>query len=189
MIVGLGNPGQRYNNTRHNVGFSVIELLSEQLNLSLKKKRINPALWCDHTEGENKLLLIQPHTFMNRSGEVFPFFMKKHRFSLDQIIVVVDNMDLELGQCRLKLGGGSAGHNGLKSIIGQLSNNNFHRLYIGVGRSKHDSVVGHVLGPFSKEEQPVIDNALRRSADAILDLYNGKSVEEVRNELNRKKTD
>ncbi len=185
MILGLGNPGSKYSKTRHNVGFSLLELLSEQLRLPLKKpffKNYCQGVW-SFSQGEC-IHLIKPLTYMNRSGDILPSLMRKTRVEVSGMIVVTDNMDLPPGRIRMKKGGSSAGHNGLKSIMGNLESADFFRLYIGVGRpEKGGSVVDHVLGDFTHEEQNLINEALKRSVNSLLNLGE-KTAEQVMNEIN-----
>ena len=186
MILGLGNPGPKYEKTRHNVGFDLIELLAEQLNLFLRKPLFRNYRIASVVLEGRQIHLVQPLTYMNRSGDVLPGLMKKYGLEISDLVIAVDNMDLLPGRLRMKTGGSSAGHNGLKSLIGRAGRADFHRLYIGIGRpSGGDSVVDHVLGLFSDEDRLQIDKALERCAN-LLRSSTGGTLENFRNEINRK---
>ncbi len=183
-MVGLGNPGPRYAETRHNVGFSVVELLSGQLDLRLKRSWTAPWIW--GRRRDDGLILVQPLTWMNRSGDVLPRLFRRTGTSPSDLLVVTDNLDLPPGRCRLKSGGSSAGHNGLKSIIDVLGTGDFLRLYVGVGHpGRRSRVVDHVLGRPEGEERDMWRQGLRVAAEAVLSLRN-QPVREVMNELNRR---
>jgi PTH1 family peptidyl-tRNA hydrolase len=186
MILGLGNPGPPYEKTRHNVGFDLIELLAEQLNLFLKKPLFRNYRIASVTVNDRTIHLVQPLTFMNRSGDVLPHLMKKYGLELTDIVVAVDNMDLLPGRVRMKSRGSSAGHNGLKSFIARAGSPDFHRLYIGIGRPvKGETVVDHVLGLFEPEDRARIDEALERCSSCLRSCA-GETLESFRNEINRK---
>ncbi len=186
MILGLGNPGPKYEKTRHNVGFDLIELLAEQLNLFLKKPLFRNYRIASVSVGGRRIHLVEPLTYMNRSGDVLPHLMKKYNLEISDIIVAVDNMDLLPGRIRMKSRGSSAGHNGLKSLISRAESSGFNRLYIGIGRpTGGESVVDHVLGLFSSEDRTEIDRALERCVE-IFRSSAGGSLENFRNEINRK---
>ena len=186
MILGLGNPGPAYEQTRHNVGFDLIELLAEQLNLFLKKPFFRNYRIASGTVGKRRIYLVQPLTYMNRSGDVLPHLMKKYDLEVPDLLVAVDNMDLVPGRLRMKAGGSSAGHNGLKSLISRAGTGDFNRLYIGIGRpTKGESVVDHVLGLFSCEDRAQVDESISRFV-SILSSESEESLESFRNEINRK---
>lgn len=180
-IIGLGNPGEHYEKTRHNVGFKWIELLQEQLNLSLKKAWFHNLYWgCSDTG----LLLIKPMTYMNRSGAVIPWIKRKFSLDSDKIIIAVDNMDLEPGRIRMKPKGSSAGHNGLKSLMEYNGDGNFYRLYIGIGRPEKESVVDHVLGIPNDDDLKRIQQGMENKCPLFLELIQ-KGISEVQNAINR----
>ena len=167
----------------------MLELLSEQLLLSLKKpflRNYSCAYWSG--KGKNSLLLVEPLTYMNRSGDILPSLMKRKKAPLSGLIVVTDNMDLPPGKVRMKLGGSSAGHNGLKSIMSRTGTGDFYRLYIGVGRpEKGVSVVDHVLGEFSRENRLKMEEAVKKCAEIFLTLKD-RTPGQVMNEINAGKS-
>jgi len=183
VIVGLGNPGENYKNTRHNVGFNLIELLVEQLNLSQGRSWLRPCTWWRKKSPSGDLILIKPLTFMNRSGDLFPWIKKKFHVVPEQIIVAVDNMDLPPGRLRMKPRGSSAGHNGLKSIIHITGSEDFHRLYIGIGRPVDKQIIEYVLGVPDVEDRNEINRSIFKAAE-ILHKLPSISTDEVRNAIN-----
>ncbi|MCS6770555.1 MAG: aminoacyl-tRNA hydrolase [Kiritimatiellae bacterium] len=167
LIVGLGNPGREYEGTRHNVGFDVVDELARRLGLSFRKSwRFTGELAEGMLEG-CALLLFKPSTFMNRSGEAVAPLVRKKGIAPADLIVAVDDVDLPLGRLRLRKSGGAGGHNGLKSLIAHLGTEAFPRVRIGIGRDAERDTVEHVLGRFGSTERPVIEEAIRRAADAI----------------------
>lgn len=187
MIIGLGNPGPQYDQTRHNVGFDLIELLSGQLNLFLKKPLFRNYLYTSTFLGDRRVHLVKPLTYMNRSGSILPSLLNRYSLKPENIIVVTDNMDLPPGRCRMKPTGSSAGHNGLKSIMHFLDTSRFFRLYVGIGRpSSETSVVDHVLGVFRDDEYTLVQEAINRTVACIVNLSDAP-VEKLLNEINSRK--
>lgn len=165
LIVGLGNPGPQYQKTRHNVGFQVVERFAQKHNLTARKMQFN-ALTITGSYGEEKIVLARPLTYMNESGRAVGSLFRWLKIELSDLLVVYDEIDLPIGKLRLRPSGGSAGHNGMKSIIQNLGTEAFPRLRVGVGRPS-DSGVGHVLSAFERDEQPIIADAIDRAVSAI----------------------
>ncbi|MDC7232396.1 MAG: aminoacyl-tRNA hydrolase [Spirochaetales bacterium] len=187
MIIGLGNPGPRYKQTRHNVGFDFVELLAGQLNLFLKKPLFKNYLYTSTFLADRRIHLVEPLTFMNRSGMILPSLMKKYSLQPEDVMIVTDNMDLPPGRCRMKPGGSSAGHNGLKSVIHYLDTKKFYRLYVGVGRpGDGETVVDHVLGQFSEKDYNLVKEALQQAADTLT-AGAGGPLEQILNAVNSRK--
>lgn len=167
MIVGLGNPGGKYEGTRHNVGFSVIDALMQQENLTMdeEKFRADYTIW--RYQGE-RILLVKPYTYMNLSGEAVLPLMAYYGIGQDDICIIYDDLDLSPGQIRLRQKGSAGGHNGMKSIIHMLGSQEFNRMRIGIGRPTGGwKVVDHVLAPFNKEEQDLVNVTVQEATDAI----------------------
>jgi peptidyl-tRNA hydrolase, PTH1 family len=166
LIVGLGNPGSEYEKTRHNVGFRLVNLLGRRWDISLKRRKFQGRCG-DGMFVSERVVLLKPETYMNRSGgsvvEASQFF----KVSASEILVVVDDMNLELGRLRLRGSGSAGGHNGLKSIIGWLGSEEFSRLRIGIGQASHEDSVGHVLGKFGSDEEATIESSLAQAADCV----------------------
>jgi len=183
----LGNPGRQYENTRHNVGFKVVELLARELELSFRKRFLKAYSYCITQYKGNKIILIKPLTYMNCSGEILQHLLKKFRMKKENLLVICDNLDLPPGRCKLKLKGSPAAHNGLKSITAALKSSNYMRIFIGIGHPGHrDLVRDYVLGIPDKNEWPVYEESFHSSAKAILDISENLR-DRVMNELNRKR--
>jgi len=162
----------------------LIELLAEQLVLSMKKPIFRSYEYAGSSAGSHSLHLVKPLTYMNRSGDILPALMNRKEVESSRLIVVTDNMDLPVGRVRMKPRGSSAGHNGLKSVMSNLGTGDFFRLYVGIGRPEGDvSVVDHVLGDFSDGESELIRSSLERCA-GILTRLSEEPPEQVMNEIN-----
>lgn len=169
-FVGLGNPGRKYADNRHNVGFMALDRLSAELGLSWKASRFK-ADWAEGRIGNEKIVLLKPQTFMNLSGESIRSFMDYYDASLDDLIVVYDDLDTELGRIRLRYKGGSGGHNGIKSIISHTGTEQFKRIRIGISRPPEGGdVVSYVLSDFARKERPVLQEVLDLTASAMKEL-------------------
>ena len=168
LIVGLGNPGKRYAHTRHNVGTDAIEVLATRLNASLKVGR-DRAQIAETRIGDTAVVLAIPTTYMNESGEAVGPLVRRYKITdPTHIVVVHDELDLDPGIVRIKMGGGLAGHNGLKSISQHLKTNDYARVRIGVGKpSTKEQGADHVLSSIPAAERKVLDVAIEVSVDAI----------------------
>ena len=167
LIVGLGNPGPEYKFNRHNVGFMVLDTLAEGLETRFGKMQGN-ALIAQVNRDEHRLILAKPRTFMNKSGSAVGQLQHFYKTPLDKLIIVYDDVDLPFESLRLRPDGGSAGHNGMKSIIERLGSQGFARLRVGIGRPKgRMRTPDHVLQDFSREEKEALPFVLRRAAEAV----------------------
>ena len=165
-IIGLGNPDKKYEKTRHNVGFDVIDELAEQMGIEVKTKR-HKALCGIGTIGSEKVVLVKPQTYMNLSGESVRAVMDFYKLDAkSDIIVVSDDISLPVGKIRIRTKGSAGGHNGLKSIISHAGTDGFTRIKVGVGANEGD-LVKHVLGKFSKQDRVFVDDAIRDAASAV----------------------
>lgn len=175
LIVGLGNPGRQYEDTRHNAGAWLVERLARQHNASLSTDAKAPARTTRISLHGHDLRLLIPTTFMNISGQAVAPFAHFFKIAPERILVVHDELDLPPGTAKLKQGGGHGGHNGLRDIIGKLGNNaNFGRLRIGIGHpGSADKVSGYVLGKAPPTEQRMIDDAISEAIAILPDLLNG----------------
>jgi PTH1 family peptidyl-tRNA hydrolase len=163
LVVGLGNPGAEYNGTRHNVGFDVVDLLAVQWGMTWQHSKSWHALWA---KGE-KAILVKPASYMNRSGEPLAAVAHFYKIAPAEILVVLDDMALDLGRLRLRTEGGTAGHNGLESIIVQFGTEQIPRLRIGIGAAPTEGAVDYVLSRFFEEERPLVEKTIARAADAV----------------------
>lgn len=171
VVFGLGNPGSAYSGTRHNVGFDTVEKIAALKGMTLRKRCL-----CLYKRATmDGLTLVEPLTYMNNSGAVVNENVKDG----EMMVVIVDQMDLPVGKIRVRRSGGSAGHNGLKSIIAEHGAD-FIRVYIGIGRPAEGcSVPDHVLSRFSESDRDLIDQAEAKAAEAVLKLYEGEKLESV----------
>jgi len=170
LIIGLGNPGKRYETTRHNIGFMVLEKLARRLEIALKQKSFN-ALWGKGTIDGKNILLAKPQTFMNLSGTATRQLQSFFKTDISNLIVIHDDLDLPFGSVRLKAGGGTAGHKGLASIETNLGTSGFMRVRLGIGKPVDKSrIEGYVLEPFGKEEKIVLPDVLGRATDASAEI-------------------
>lgn len=179
LIVGLGNPGDKYAGTRHNIGFEVVDRLSKAWAVPLKQeRRFQGEYGAGFGPTRQKVYLLKPLTYMNRSGQSMRAVMDWLKLEPSQVLVVYDDMDLPVGRLRLRLSGSAGGHNGMKSAIAHLGTQDFCRLRIGIGASDRagdsdKAVVSHVLGNFSKAERStldaVVDQAVRTLEKAMVD--------------------
>jgi peptidyl-tRNA hydrolase, PTH1 family len=166
LIVGLGNPGKQYEDTRHNIGFKVIDKLIENWDIDLNEAKFNGLFGKGMVNGE-KIILLKPMTFMNLSGEAVAPLMNYYNISSENLLIIYDELDLPPGKIRLRFKGSAGGHNGVKSIIKLIGTQEFNRIRIGIGRPKPGiEVTEHVLGKFTREETPVIEEMINKSAQA-----------------------
>lgn len=174
VIVGLGNPGSKYTETRHNAGFWFIEELAREYSASFRQeKKFHGEVAKISLAGED-IWLLKPETFMNRSGLAVQSLMSFYRISADQLLVAHDEIDLPPGTAKLKTGGGHGGHNGLRDIINQLGTKDFHRLRIGVGHpGSKDQVVDYVLHNASRDDRILIDRDIDDAVQVMPDLAAG----------------
>lgn len=189
LLVGLGNPGDKYADTRHNVGFMALERLAAQAGSSFKQQSKLHGLLAEVGSGPKRLRLLMPQTFMNDSGRSIRAALDWFGLEPEQMLVLVDDMDLPLGRLRLRSSGGAGGHNGLRSTIAHLGGQDFPRLRIGIGApalnpvERKQRTVGHVLGRFAAAEQPVLDEVLEEVLQGI-DLMQRLGLERAGNRLN-----
>ena len=187
MIVGLGNPGPRYAQNRHNVGFQIVDELAAQHGLSFDKRQFKALIASGRIDGQ-RVLLVKPQTYMNLSGEAVQPLVSYYKIELENLMVIFDDMDLPVGVIRLRPFGGAGGHNGMKSIINRLGSNRFPRLRVGIGRPPgRMDPAAYVLQDFSADEEslmaPVRDRAvqaletwLTSGIDAAMNAFNAGKI-------------
>lgn len=168
LIAGLGNPGEEYADTRHNAGFMVIDVLASRYSIQLRQKANNYIFGRGFIE-DQKVILIKPFTFMNKSGEAVMAAIRKNE-DLEGILIVQDDLDLEPGIVKIKKSGSAGGHNGIQSIIDRLGSRDFPRIKVGIGRSERMPAERYVLRSFAKKERPLIEEAVETAADAVADV-------------------
>lgn len=187
IIAGLGNPGKRYENTRHNVGFDAIDELVDRYRIPGSGVSHKAMVGKGIMEGQ-KVLLAKPLTYMNLSGEAIRGLVDYYKIDPEtELLVIYDDISLEPGNIRIRKKGSAGGHNGIKSIIAQLGTQNFQRIRIGVGeKPKNWDLADYVLGTFGKEDRPLVEEALGNAAEAAAMIVQGK-IDEAMNRFNRTK--
>ena len=195
IVLGLGNPGEQYRNTRHNLGFRVVERLARRSGASMDQARrrdLGGRCWTlDATLGDRPVVLAKPQTFMNRSGIAAAALCRERGIEPDNLLVVYDDADLALGRIRLRPGGGAGGHNGIRSLIEFLGDGEFGRIKLGVRGAGRECrpLADYVLEDFDPEELPLVDRLIDLAADAVyaaladgipdaMNRFNGRSVED-----------
>ena len=185
LLVGLGNPGKKYEETRHNIGFTFINSIAKKASINIDKSKFS-SLCARYESGENYFLLSKPQTFMNESGKAVREIKNYYKIPIDKTIIVFDDLDLNVGQIRIKRGGGSGGHNGIKSIIEELSEDTFIRIRIGIGKPVKKTDVDHyVLSKFNQNEVSTIKEIIDIS-DEIIDDIVFKGIAFAMNKFNSK---
>ncbi len=188
-LIGLGNPGEKYYNNRHNIGFLLLENLSKKYNSNFLLKNKLKSSCSEFKINGSTYRLFLPNTFMNNSGDAVKAIVDWYKINLDQIFIIVDDKDLPLGKIRFRKKGSSGGHNGLKSIIEKLQTQNFNRIRIGIGSPpsikgmNKFKTISHVLGNISLEEKSILDKVYIRVIESLEQL-NIKKEESIINELN-----
>ena len=167
LVIGLGNPGEQYKKTRHNAGFMLIDAIADTFSIDLNKKKFDAEFGRGYIE-EVEVILAKPQAFMNRSGPPVQKLAAYFNISIQNILVIHDDIDLNLGRIKIKKKGGGGGHNGIKSLINALNSGDFPRLRIGTGRpDEHTEVIGHVLGRFTNRESEIMERTLFRAKEAV----------------------
>jgi PTH1 family peptidyl-tRNA hydrolase len=185
LLVGLGNPGREYRQTRHNVGFMVIDELARrhQLTLSMAPSQV-PETFVAKQYGAAPLLVAKPLTFMNRSGDAVAALMRYYDIDIGDLLVIVDEVALPFGRLRARFRGSAGGHNGLKSVIERVGTTDFARLRLGVGRGdERRDLADHVLAGFEPSEQAELDTFIARAADAA-EMFAAEGMQKVMNTYN-----
>lgn len=186
LIAGLGNPTKEYDKTRHNVGFSVIDVLADKYRIDVAEKKHKALCGKGVIEGQ-KVILVKPQTFMNLSGESIREVADYYKLEAEDIIIIYDDISLEPGQLRIRLKGSAGGHNGIKNIIVHLGTQEFPRIKVGVGaKPPRMDLADYVLSRFAKGEQPLMDDAFCEAAEAAVMMIT-EGAEKAMNHFNTKK--
>ncbi len=185
LIVGLGNPGVEYNMTRHNIGFMFLDYYLNKNNIPVKWSKKMNGLYFEFFIGNEKVIFLKPQTYMNLSGDAVSCFVHYFHIDIDDILIISDDLDLKVGNYKLKPSGSCGGHNGLRSIETNLGSSNYKRLKIGISKSNNLDTKDYVLGVFSKDEQSVIFS-LFDNLCGLLDDYFILSFSDLMNKYNRK---
>ena len=170
LIIGLGNPGKEYENTRHNMGFKALDVLASDTGIEIKKSKFQSLLGKGKINGE-KVILCKPQTYMNLSGNAARECAMYYDVPRENVIVIYDDLDLPIESIRIRKAGGPGTHNGMKSVVQQLGITDFPRIRIGIGAAREDEdVIDRVIGKVPKSEQAMLDEAARKAAEAALDI-------------------
>jgi PTH1 family peptidyl-tRNA hydrolase len=182
-VVGLGNPGRRYSQTRHNVGFSFVKRVAKKWEVKLKKRScLSKTVLA--SKGGKKILLALPQTFMNKSGRAVKRILEERGVEPKHLLVVYDDLDIPLGEIRIRKSGGPGTHNGMSSIIEEISTTHFPRIRVGIGPLDPDvTATDYVLSPFKEEEKPVLEKSLNHAQKALNYILDGR-IEEAMNRFN-----
>jgi peptidyl-tRNA hydrolase, PTH1 family len=191
LIVGLGNPGAKYDRTRHNIGFDLIDRLAKRWQISLTEQKRFQGEMGEGVVASQRIRLLKPNTFMNKSGQSVRAVLDWYKLEPQQVLVLYDDMDLPVGKLRIRLSGSAAGHNGMKSLISHLGTQDFPRLRVGISKATEAGVakdtISHVLGKFAPDELRILPEVLDMAADAVemalkqgteksMSLYNGRAA-------------
>ena len=184
LIVGLGNPGREYASTRHNIGYMSLNKCSKAFNFTFNKSKFN-ASYGESIINDQKFLFVLPEKYMNLSGEVVSDFVNYFKINIEDILIISDDLDMELGKIKLKTNGSSGGHNGLKNIELHLNTKNYKRLKIGISNNKLIDTKDYVLGKLNDEESKVIDEATNKVVEIVKD-FSLMSFDRLMNKYNNK---
>ena len=170
LIVGLGNPEKEYSNTRHNMGFNVINKIAKDCDIRISQSKFNGLYTVEHINGE-KVILLKPQTYMNASGESIIEFKNFYKIPNKNIIVIYDDIDLEPGTIRIRKKGGAGTHNGMKSVIQELGITDFTRIRVGIGQPEFKSdMINYVIGKVPEEEQKILQEGTQKAAEAVEEI-------------------
>ena len=186
LVIGLGNPSAEYASTRHNVGFAVVDLLAERARVSFRLDPRARALAAEVRIRSRPVLLVKPQTYMNRSGFAAKNLMRRLQIAPTEILVVVDDINLPLGNLRLRAQGSAGGHNGVQDIIDEIASDAFPRLRLGVGGDFGEGQQSnYVLSPFTAQERPMVDQAVKRASQAAV-AFVTDGITHAMNRFNRR---
>ena len=181
LIVGLGNPGKEYEDTRHNIGFKVVDNIAKEYNIEINRQKFKGAYGEGFINGK-KVMLLKPTTYMNLSGESVREVLDFYNLESNEILVIYDDISLDVGRLRIREKGSAGGHNGIKSIIAHVGNDIFPRIKVGVGQPNLN-LVKHVLGRFTKEEMIILDESIEAATKAAAEIIKG-DIKTAMNQFN-----
>lgn len=182
IIVGLGNPGKKYENTRHNMGFIAIDLISEEYGIKVDKIKFKSLVGEGRIAGQ-RVVLVKPQTYMNLSGEAVREIMNFYKEDIANLIVIYDDLDIPTGSFRIRKKGSAGTHNGMKNIVYLLKDDRFPRIRVGIGSEKKGDTIDFVIGGVSKTEKPLLEDALLKTAKAAITIVE-KGIDKAMNEYN-----
>ena len=182
IVVGLGNPGKKYENTRHNMGFMAIDVLAEKYSINVNKLKFKGLTGEGRIAGE-KVLLIKPQTYMNLSGESVRMAMEYYRIEPEELIVIYDDIDIPMGNVRLRKKGSAGTHNGMRNILYHIQTEDFPRIRVGIGSGKKEDMINYVTGGIPKSDGETLKIAVEKAADGAACIIE-KGIEKAMNEYN-----
>lgn len=182
LIVGLGNPGKEYDRTKHNMGFMAIDEIARSNNVTIDRNKFN-GLYTEFNYNGEKIMLLKPQMYINLSGDVIKKYVEFYKINLDDLLIISDDLDMELGKIKIKYKGSSGGHNGLKNIEANLKTKEYRRIKIGISNNKKIDTKDYVLSKFSKEEANIVDNTISKFP-AIFEDYMNMSFDNLMNKYN-----
>ncbi|MBR0351469.1 MAG: aminoacyl-tRNA hydrolase [Clostridia bacterium] len=184
LIVGLGNPEEEYAKTRHNMGFCTINKISKELNIEVNKTKFN-SLYGTGMINEEKIILVKPQTYMNLSGEAVKAFVDFYKISLDNLIVIYDDIDLDKGKIRIRKKGSAGSHNGMKSVTHMLQTEEFPRIRVGIGKPDFpNDMINYVIGSISEEESKMLEPGIEMAKEAVIEALNN-GIDSAMNKFNK----
>jgi len=184
LIIGLGNPGKKYQGSKHNIGFEAVDEVAFQMGIVFKKSKFE-AVYAEGRIGTEKIILIKPQTYMNLSGRSVRPWLDYYNLTEEDMVVIYDDMDLPPGKIRLRQKGSSGGHNGMKSIIQHLGTKEFNRIKVGVGRPQGgQDVISNVLSGFAKEDEDAVKESIKSVSDAIEYWTQGHAFQDTMSKFN-----
>lgn len=186
LVVGLGNIGEAYANTRHNLGFICLDYYANKHNLAFKEEKKLKCYLASFTKNGERIILIKPTTYMNLSGEAVSAVMNYYKVDIEDVLVICDDLDSPVGRVRLRSDGSSGGHNGLKNIILHTGTQSFKRIKIGISRNPLIDVASYVLGHFKEEEIPLIEEAVKEANLAIEEFILGVPFNKIASKYSKK---
>lgn len=184
LIVGLGNPGKEYEKTRHNAGFRFIDTFAKEMNLTINKEKYH-GLYTTFTYKNEKIILLKPQKYINLSGEVIKDFLNYFKIETQDLLVICDDLDTEVGKIKIKYQGSSGGHNGLKNIEKNIKTQKYKRIKIGISNNKEQNKIDYVIGKINVEELEKINEVNKNAKNIILDYLN-MSFDNLMNKYNKK---
>ena len=182
LIVGLGNPGKEYENTKHNMGFMAIDEIAKSNNIKIDKNKFN-GLYGEFNYNGEKIMLLKPQMYINLSGDVIRKYVEFYKIDLNDLLIISDDLDMDLGKLKIKYKGSSGGHNGLKNIEANLKTKEYRRVKIGISNNKKIDTKDYVLSKFNKEEANIVDNTISKFP-TIFEDYMNMSFDNLMNKYN-----
>lgn len=183
LIVGLGNPESDYSNTRHNMGFNVVNSLAEEYDIDISRKKFEAEFGSGIIEGQ-KVILVKPQTFMNLSGKSVIEFVNFYKLDLEDLIVIYDDIDIEVSKIRIRKSGSPGTHNGIKSVVNVLANDKFPRIRVGIGKPEFDDdMINYVIGAIPEEEIEPLKEGVQKAKEAVVELLKN-GIDSAMNKFN-----